>query len=135
MVFVLSHNNIHLIDISVFVLGLSFDSSGSIVFMILGVAGQEFRHAHTALSFGNVRNPRSDVFRWGYPLSSDIRQLEAHAVDFTRVFNIVVLGLLFIICQSEKYCTPLQSFPLKLELNSVIFPHVPLYVSVGCCVY
>lgn len=47
------------------------------MFMVLGGAEQEFRHthAHTALSLGNVRNPRSDAFRWGYPLSSDIRQL------------------------------------------------------------
>lgn len=45
------------------------------MFTVLGVAGQEFGHTRTAFSLGNVRNPRSDAFRWGYPLSSDIRQL------------------------------------------------------------
>lgn len=42
------------------------------------MAGPGFGHidTHTALPPGNFRNLRSEVLRWGYPLSSDIRQLQ-----------------------------------------------------------
>lgn len=41
-----------------------------------------------------------------------------------------MFGSPFIIYQSKKPCTPLQILLLKLELNSIIFPHIPLYNKV-----
>lgn len=52
------------------------DRELSVLFSVLGVAGQGFTHAlthtdtQTALHPGNVRNLRSEVLRWGYPQSS-----------------------------------------------------------------
>lgn len=70
----------------------------SALFSELGVAGQGFGHTftsiHTTLYPGNVRNLRSQMLKWGYPLSSDSRQLltlQGHRVNDVWFFNIGVV--------------------------------------------
>lgn len=67
----------------------------SVLFGKLGVAagqrfGHTFKNAHRAIYPGNVRNLRSEVLRWGYPLPSDTRQLpvlQGHPVSDVWFLN------------------------------------------------
>lgn len=60
-------------------------------------------HTHThSPSPGNVRNLRSEVLRWGYPLSSDIGQL--HCVCFFSLqFELFTTSDAFVVLRSSLW--------------------------------